>query len=212
VLSLRGEKPIDDEYYTEVTRTNEPFAIQLKNEERGNILTVDLSNITFTKDFYDSGKQFDIEDVLKEFRAIWKQVNEVLHVKEVRRIGIVLEHQIEVGENSASAALLTKLTSIASSGHVAKFMLHFEERSRTTKGGVPDLNKDDFINVIRDYYDSERDSDHPKEGHINVNLDVQRYYSPLLNGNVFDEVAVFRKQLAFEQDRLEKDLKQRGLL
>ena len=212
VLSLRGTAPIDDEYYTEVTRATEPFAIQLKNEERGNVLTLDLSNITFTKDLYDSEKAFNIEDTLKEFRVVWKQVNDVLHVKDIRRIGMVVEHQLAVEKGNPSVALLKKLTGVEAGSHVAKFYLHFEERSTTKKGGIPDFTKDDFINVIRDYYDSERDTDHPRDGHFNVNLDVQRYYSPLFNGNVFDEVTVFRQQLIKQEELLEKDLKQRGLL
>lgn len=211
VLGLRGTKPIGDEYYSEISRSAEPMTIQLRSEEQGNTLTVDLDNIVFSKDLYNSEKRFDIDEVLDEFRAVWKQVNEVLHVKDIRRIGVVIEHQLAVKENP-SAALLKKLTSITAGEHAAKFMLHFEERYRTSKGGIPDFKKDDFINVIRDYYDSERDADHPTDGHINANLDVQRYYSPLLTGNVFDEIVLFRQQLSKEQARFEQDLKQRGLL
>lgn len=210
VLTLRGTKPIDDEYYTEVSRGIEPATIQLRNDELGNTLTIELDNVVFTKDLYDSDKQFDLDEVLKEFRTIWKQVNDVLHVKDIRRIGIVVEHQL--AKENPSSVLIKQLTSLTPGGHVAKFLLHFEERFRTGKGGIPDPKTDDFINVICDYYDSERDIDHPKEGHINVNLDVQRYYSPLFNGNVFDEITVFRQQLSKEQSRFEQDLKKRGLL
>lgn len=212
VLNMRGTKPIDDDYYTEisVSRGVEPPTLQIRNDVKGNLLIIEADNIVFTKDLYDSEKQFDEEEALKEFRAIWKQVNDVLHVKDIRRIGIVVEQQFAT--DKPSFELIKKLTSLTTGEHVAKFLLRFEERFRTEKGGIPDPKTDDFINVISDYYDSERDIDHPKEGHINVNIDVQRYFAPLFNGNVFDEITVFRNRVSKEQSRFEQDLKQRGLL
>lgn len=211
VLSLRGTKPITDEYYTEISRSTEQGSIRLKNDAEGNTLIVDLSNVVFVKDVYKSDKQLDIDDAFKEFRLIWKQVNDLLHVRDVRRIGVVGEHRIPV-QNSSSATLLKSLTSISVASHPAKFILRFEERRLTTTGGIPDFKKDDFINVIRDYYDSEMDSDQPEEKHVNINLDVQRYYSPLFNGNIFDEAERVHQQFTKEKDKCETDLKQRGLL
>jgi hypothetical protein len=49
-------------------------------------------------------------------------------------------------------------------------------------------------------------------GHMNINLDVQRYYSPYFNGHVFDEVLVLNKTFQEEKERLESDLKKRGLI
>lgn len=212
VLSLRGTKPIDDEYYKEITRSVEQGIIQLRNEDQGNTLRVDLENVVFIKDFYASEKQINVDDVLKEFRAIWKQINEVLRVRDIRRIGLVAEHRTAIEKDNPSAVLLKKLTSISAGAHPAKFILRFEDRRLTTKGGIPDFKKDDFTNVICDYYDSEVDAEHPKQDHFNANLDVQRYYSPLFNGNVFDEVVAIRQQFSKEQDRVKSDLKQRGLL
>lgn len=124
VLSIRGNRPIDDVYYTEVSRNVEQGVIQLRNEDLGNTLRVDLENIVFIKDHYLSEKQFDVGDALKEFRLIWKQVNEVLHVRDIRRIGIVAEHRIAVDKNNPSALLLNALTSIPASAHPAKDVLH----------------------------------------------------------------------------------------
>ena len=144
VLSLRGSNPIDDEYYTEISRGAEQAFIQLRNEDRGNTLRIDLDNFTFVKDFYASEKQFDIDDALKEFRLIWKQVNEVLHVRDIRRIGIVAEHRIPVEKNNPSAVLLKALTSVPVSAHPAKFILRFEER-RVCQGPTGQADRWDLL-------------------------------------------------------------------
>lgn len=212
VLSLRGNKPIDDEYYTEISRGIEQGTIQLRNEDLGNTLRIDLESIVFIKDFYASEKQIDIDDILQEFRSIWKHVNEVLHVRGIRRIGIAAEHQFAVEKDSPSTHLVRKLTSISPHAHPAKFILQFEERRFNTKNGPLDLKKDDFINVICNYYDSEVDSEHPRQDHINANLDVQRYYAPLFNGNVFDEVAILHQLFSKEKHGFEADLRKRGLV
>lgn len=136
----------------------------------------------------------------------------MLHVRNIRRIGIVAEHQIPAKDAKASEALLGTLTSITSAGHPAKFILKIEDRRFPTKGGIPDFKKDDFINVIREYYDSDVDADHANDGHINANIDVQRYYSPLFNGNVFDEVTVLQRLFLDEKKHLEEDIKKRGLV
>ena len=212
VLSLRGTKPFDDEYYTEVSRNVEQGTVQLRNEELGNVLRIDQDRVVFTKDYYLSEKAHDINDAIQEFRTIWKHLNEELRARNIRQIGIAAEHQIPAKDAKASEALLGALTSITTVGHPAKFILKIEDRRFPTKGGIPDLKKDDFINVGRQFYDSDHDADHAKAGHINANIDVQRYYSPLFNGNVFDEVTVLQKLFLEEKNRLEDDLKKRGLV
>jgi len=47
VLSLRGSNSMDDEYYTEISRGADQGFIQLRNEDRGNTLRIDLDNVTF---------------------------------------------------------------------------------------------------------------------------------------------------------------------
>lgn len=212
ILSLRGTKLFEDEYYTEVSRNVEQGTVQLRNEELGNILRIDQDNVVFTKDYYLNEKKHDINDALQEFRTIWKHLNDELHARNIRRIGIVAEHQIVAKDTKASETLLKALTTITTAGHPAKFILKIEDRRLPTKGGIPDIKKDDFINVIREFYDSDLDVDHAKTGSINVNIDVQRYYSPLFNGNVFDEVTVLQKLFMEEKARLEDDLKKRGLV
>jgi len=82
----------------------------------------------------------------------------------------------------------------------------------TGKSGLPDIAKDAFINVIHHFYDSELDTDHPNPRHINANLDVQKYFSPLYNGNLFDEVAPLYKLFQKEQTALDDHIKERGLI
>ena len=91
-------------------------------------------------------------------------------------------------------------------------MLKYEDRRLTKEGAIPDIKKSNFINVIRDYYDSELDVDHPEENCINSNIDVQQYYSPLFNGGVYEEVIKLRRIFEEEWKRLGEELKSKGLV
>lgn len=212
VLATRGKKQITDEYYKEVSRNTEQGYLRLRNKELGNILQIDLENIIFIKDYYSLDTHFNANKVFEEFKIIWKAINDILKLKAIRRIGISAEHQIEINDNNATKKLIKSLTSIPSPDHPAKFLLRFEERAITKEGAMPDFKKDDFINIIYDYYDSENDSENPKENHINANIDVQRYYSPLFEGNVADEVVKVKHIFDQKKNKFEISLKQKGLM
>ena len=212
LLGMRGQKPIDNLYFTEVSRNLEQGSIGLKNEQETNILKIDMDNIIFTKDYYSIGKKLDIEKAIDEFRALWRTINTNLHVKEIRRIGMVAEHRLDADSNSASKTILEKYTNIETNNHPSKMLLRFEDRKPTKEGGIPDIKKSDFINIIRDYYDSTSDIDHPEDDKINANIDVQRYYSPLLTGNVIDEIVKLKKAFNEERKLLNDELKLKGLI
>jgi len=211
ILDLRGGKIIHDEYFSEVFRNLDQGRISLKDEAGTSVLRIDLDNVIFTKDHYESEKKLNIDSVLNEFHELWKSVNGALKIKDIRRIGIVAEHRINLVKNSASKALLENYTSLGSSGHPAKLMLRYEDRRLTKEGAIPDIKKSNFINVIRDYYDSELDVDHPEDDCINSNIDVQQYYSPLFNGTVYEEVIKLRRIFEDEWKRLGEELKSKGL-
>ena len=213
VLSLRGTKYIDNEYFLNVAQDLEKATIQLSNEEAGNLLQITHSDIIFTKDWYGQDNTTkNIESALDEYHTIWKKVNEVLLVKGIRRIGIVGEQQVECNDKVPSSALLGALTKSSASNHPTKFILRYEDRKNLSHKGVPDFRSDSFINVIREYYDSSQDAQHKSDNHFNANIDVQRFYSPLLEGGVYDEVAKLYKQFKEERKLFENDLKVRGLL
>lgn len=212
ILSARGDKLLGEEYYTEVGRSHESGIVQLTNEELGNSLQVDTENVIFSKSTFSSDKRVDVERALSEFRFLWKQLNEVMRVRDIRRIGVAAEHQIPINGKSPSEVLLGKITTFVAKKNPAKFHLQLESRRHTTNAaGIPDHKRDDFINVIHHYYDSALDVDHPLSDHFNANLDVQRYYSPLLNSNIFDAAELVYRDFSKEAELLEKDLKERGL-
>ncbi|MBI5439464.1 MAG: hypothetical protein HY936_11075 [Nitrosomonadales bacterium] len=106
---------------------------------------------------------------------------------------------------------MDKLTSLKSNGFPAKFHLSFEDRKNVGVGGLPDPAKDDFINVIRTYYDSLLDVEHPEADSINTNLDVQRYYSPIFKGAPFEEITKLKKEYDKTALRFTGDLNSFGI-
>ena len=213
ILSERGsKKPLDEKYYTKIARNNETGNYQLYNEELGNVLKLDLDNVIFIKDYYKSTKVYSFDKVLVEFKQIWSIVNDILKLNDIRRIGMVAEHQIEFGEANVNKQLIKSLTTFNKTTHPAKFFLRFENRYPTKEGIAPDIKKDDFLNVIYDIYDSERDIENPQKGSFNANVDIQKYYSPLLKANVVDEVKKINKTFMKEKRTFESFLKEKGLI
>jgi len=93
ILSEREfNKHLDEKYYTQIARNNETGNYKLYNKELGNELNLDLNNVVFIKDYYKSAKTFSLNKVLTEFKQIWTIVNDILKLKDIRRIGMVAEH------------------------------------------------------------------------------------------------------------------------
>lgn len=210
ILSERGGKKLPDEYYSEISSNHEKASYRLRNETLGNTLIIDMEHILFVKNYYTIKKHSDIKDVFSEFSCIWQTVNEYLKVKDIRRLGIVSEHQFIV--DNTNKKLLDSLTCFQDVKHPAKFRLNFENRHQTAEGLAPDIERSDFLNVIYDIYDGELDVEHPQKGTVNANLDVQRYFSPLIKSNIPEEVAKLHKIFLKEQAKFESFLKDRELL
>lgn len=211
ILALRGVTKgfPEDEYYSSIATNYEQGAFKLANEELGNSLRFDLNNIMFIKDFFDEDKPINVEQCINEFEVLWKVLDEILKVRGIRRIGIVMEHHIPASH--ASKTLLESITALKGSAHPAKFLMQFEDRHPTREGVAPDIKKSDFINVIHSYYDGELDTDRPTENVINANLDVQRYYSPLLDTGVVSEVKRVYDSFKIERKKFEASLRERGV-
>lgn len=212
ILSERGGKMLSDDYYSEVASSNEKNSYKLLNNELGNSLIISLDNIIFTKDFYDKDYAFNYKQVVSEFTCIWQIINEYLKISDIRRIGVLAEHQFNVEPQNSNKKLLDLLTVFAGYRHPAKFHLHFENRHSTPEGLAPDIEKSDYINVIYDVYDSEIDANHSKKGAVNANIDVQRYYSPLLKSNIPEQVSKINTIFQREKDDFESFLNKQGLL
>lgn len=212
ILSEReSNKHLDEKYYTQIARNNETGNYKLYNEELGNELNLDLDNVVFIKDYYKSAKTFSLNKVLTEFKQIWTIVNDILKLKDIRRIGMVAEHQIDIDEANVNKKLIESLTTFNKTTHPAKFLLRFENRYPTKEGIAPDIKKSDFVNVIQDIYDSEFGTENPQKGSFNANIDIQRYYSPLLKANVVEEVKKLNKTFIKETKKFESFLREKGL-
>ncbi len=211
VLSCRGKKPLDDEYYSDVATNLEQGFFMLQNLELGNTLHIDKKNIVFIKDGYEqSNKDISLNKAINEFSFVWNILNERLKVRDIRRIGIVAEHQVK--KNNGSKVLIESFTSLSLPPHPAKFHLKYEERKPTKEGLAPDIEKDDFMNVIYSFYDSEIDTEHPTPDAVNLNIDVQRYYSPLISSNVSKEISNLSRQFENEEKKFISLLKEKGLV
>ena len=213
VLRLR-HKSLGDDYFSEVAVTPDRTAYKISGNGQLNFLHLNEENIVFTKDYFESDASFNFTKVIDEFKTIWSALNGVLHVQDVRRIGIVTELRYEIPKKQPSAWLRKNLLTGWETGkHTDKFSLRFEERSLASDGAVPDPKKADFINSIYSIYDSSIDADHPSEGFVQINVDTQRYFAPVSNSNVGDEVVkLFNKQHLPSQKRIDEKFKALGVI
>jgi hypothetical protein len=209
VLRLRG-KSLSDNFFTDVGTGAERNSYRLSSEDDTNVLQLTQESITFTKEYYGSTTSFDFKKVLEEFRLIWGAVDGVLKTFDIRRIGIVSELQYAVPDGTPSAWLRSKLTTIPTNAGTDKFSLRYEEREYAKDGRLPDPKKADFLNSIYSIYDSALDADRPLAGFVNVTVDVQRYFTPLHNGNVGDEVLKLKQHLEASQQRIDGFLLKAG--
>lgn len=166
-------------------------AVVVMNEDLGNALQVDMSNVIFTKRVPDTDVEADegiaVEKALGEFKILWRIVDDLLKVRHVRRIGMVATYHFSSAEPSIE--LIRALTRIDTGPHPRKFSLRFEDRQPTLEGIAPDIEKDDFVNVIYTYRDREAPQpegeieEEAKKARINfiqADMDMQRYYEPRL--------------------------------
>ena len=148
--------------------------------------------------------------VLEEFRILWGSVDGALKLVDIRRIGMVAEYRYSVDNKNSSVWLRSKLTTVPTKAATDKFTMRFEEREFAKDGGIPDPKKADFLNCIYTIYDSFSDANHPLAGFVDVDVDAQRYFTPLLNGNVPDEVLKLHKHFESAQKKIDEYLMSLG--
>jgi len=209
VLRLRG-KTLPDDYFSDVGLNAERTAYRLGSEDQANSLQLTEDSVTFTKDYYEAKTSFDFKKVLEEFRILWSSVDGALKLVDIRRIGMVAEYRYAVDNKNPSMWLRSKLTTIPTKSATDKFTMRFEEREFAKDGGIPDPKKADLLNCIYTIYDSFLDANHPVAGFVDVDVDAQRYFTPLLNGNVPDEVLKLHKHFESSQHRIDEHLMSLG--
>lgn len=212
VLSLRGKNGLVDEYFKEISISTDRFQYVLKNETLGNTLHMDTDGIVFTKDYYDKDAKVNMDKFISEFTVIWETINNGLKIEDIRRIGIACEHQISTKDNPNAKHMVETFTKFSQPKHQGKFILRFEERKETSEGFAPDIHKSDFLNILYDYYDGESDIEHSKKNTLNANLDVQRYFAPLLKKGCADEVTKLKRIFDAEHTKMKDKLKGMGVL
>lgn len=209
VLRLRG-KNLPDDFFSDVGLNAERTAYRLSSEDQTNSLQLTADSVAFTKDYYETKTSFDFKKVLEEFRILWGAVDGVLRLVDIRRIGMVAEYRYSIDNKNSSVWLRSKLTTIPTKSATDKFTMRFEEREFAKDGGSPDPKKADFLNCVYTIYDSISDANHPVSGFVDVDVDAQRYFTPLLNGNVPDEVLKLHKHFESSQRRIDEFLTSLG--
>jgi hypothetical protein len=200
-------KELPEDYFTSVSPLAPRMGFVVHDSSRATIFSMTEESISFTKDYFETDKSFDFKKVLEEFKLVWSTINSVLKVQDIRRIGMVAEYRLSISEASPSDWLRDKFIKWPSDRYADKVRLNFEERGPTKDGKPPNQATDDFINYIYTLYDGVLDAQHPSSEHMFVNLDVQRYFSPVLNGRVEDEVLKLHQHFAAAQLSLDSLLK-----
>ncbi|QKO22410.1 hypothetical protein [Rhodoferax sp. BAB1] len=165
-----------------------------------------VKDVQFSVDYYDSDSTLDIDAEIDRFISLFSVVNAALKIRDVRRIGIVCEYRFPSKTDQPSRELIEKITHFKTDGFPAKFQLQFEQRHPiTATTGIPDFRTEDFWNVLETYYDGEVDTDHSAKHEINLMLDVQRYYAPLLEEKIDAAIRAvsekYKKQLAIFREK-----------
>lgn len=209
VLNLRG-KGLPEDFFEEIGSNPERTVYRLTGPDQINALHITEESITFTKDYHDAGGVFNFQKTIEEFKLIWQAIQSVLAMSEIRRIGMVAECRYSVPHDHPSVWLREKLVCLPSSMATDKFLLRFEEREFARDGIVPDPKKADFINFIYQYYDSALDASHARQGFADINVDVQRYFAPMLKGGVIDECKKLHPHFERAVSRVDASMKKMG--
>lgn len=206
-----SSKILEPDYYNSVSSGVNGSGFSLTGEGNGNSLHLLQESIVFKKSFYNSNKNFNFEKVIEEFKEIWKVVNKIIVVNNIRRIGIAVESRFP--SKTPSLSLLKKITKLTTEDYCDRFTLHYEKMHLAKDGTIPDRKKSDFINVITDLYDSAVDTENPEDGFININVDVQRYYAPLISGDAAVEaLKLYNNEFMKAMNEAQNNTISRGLL
>ena len=208
ILASRNKPPLTADFFKGVQTSAGRDQFILRNDDTGTAFSLGIESIVFTKQSYDTDIGVNVDKFMEEFLFLWAIVQKKVQVTDIRRIGIVAEHRI-YNESNPSKKLISKLLRIGAPDNPAKFNLSFEKRL-SADGGIIDLANGKFINIIQSIYDSSLDADHPEENAINCNLDVQKYFSPLLSRNETDEFKIMRRKFEEQWRGFQDELKSLG--
>lgn len=209
ILDKRGDGLAHD-FFSRIGIGHDRGAYQLQNQDGSRRFTIDVENIVLMFDAYETDDVLTTTaDLLGAFELIWNAVERILKPQSIRRIGIVGEFRF--ASSKPNDDLWKLIFKLPRPKFPAKVNVAFEERRPTIDALAPDIDKWDYINVIRNYYDSVLDADHAEEGALNANLDFQRYFEPRLRGRVIDEAKKLAKQFEREVETFLEPIRAAGI-
>jgi hypothetical protein len=200
IVAALPEKPFrDPEYFTIAARAPQG-GLQMRSGNGDRVLTVTSEDVVFIVDRYDSPEAaVNYEAFIEDFEALWSVVNSILDIDSIRRIGIVAEHRI-VKMPNPNSKLMAALMRYPVPEYPGRFTCQFEKRRPVSGHEAPDIDSSALINSIYQFYSSDFDVEHPEQGAVNCNLDVQRYYAPTTHGK--DVTSNLRKlKPVFDEER-----------
>lgn len=181
IIENMNGKVLPEEFFTEFA-LQQGSTLNMKSTNGLNMFHIDSGNLVYAKDCYGQPHTVDWDEVKADFTKIWGVVKKTTKILDIRRLGIVSEYRIKVPENT-SGTLLHKFTKLPAEKSAGKFTLSYENRYPMNQNGGEINEQDGFINVIEQFYDSTGDAQHSEKGFLNVTLDVQFYFGPVVSPN-----------------------------
>lgn len=160
-----------------ISQSNDGGLSLSDGENKGRELVITKDQFVVKRSAENETSSVSFDDVLSFFEPQWKVANEILSFNEIRRIGIVAEFRFEP-KVSAGRDMVSSLLKLPSKGECGHFKLQFDEQNKISQDSRPiDQKKDDYENIIRNFYLSEMDET-PVDGLITATVDYQRYFNP----------------------------------
>lgn len=204
----KNGKPLFNRVSAEKNHKGE-YVVSLTDENKSNVVSISPEQFDFKRSGNDESS-VSIEKTLKELKLLWNVADRVVKFPAIRMIGFVGEFRFEEeAPNNGGKQFMKTLTNFQLPNYCSNFNLNFEYGT-SADGSTPDKKKDDFWDTHYSFYLSDRDET-PKPGHLNCNLDVQKYFSPAKN-NPNEEFATILKRFKSEKDKFINTLKECGLI
>lgn len=134
-----SSKILGSDYYNNVTSSIKGSDFSLTGGDNGNELKLHQDNIIFKKSFYNSDKHFNFDKTLEEFKEVWRVLNKIIVMKNIRRIGIAGEFRHS--STKPSLDLFSSVTKLTTKDYCDRFNLHYERMKLARDGTVPDRKK-----------------------------------------------------------------------
>lgn len=212
ILALRL-KQLDENFFTEVHQQVDMNGYRIAGADKGNYLIFNDQNIIFTCDLHERESTFNFDSFMRNFKFIFEEINSVLQISDIRRIGLVAEYKYKPPGGKVVSAWLKDqfIPKISLESYTDKFQIRFEERALAPDGLAPDPKKADFVNSIVQIYDGALDIDHPNADYIFSNLDVQRYFTPVISGKqAIESISKIKKTFDQHNKKLNEQLLKLG--